>query len=305
MVSSQASATNSDGAYPLSGLLLLGDTLYGTAPEGGGNGSGTIFSVNTNGTTFKVLHTFSANNGVNLDGDEPFPALTSDGNTLYGATDAGGKGGNGTIFSIGTDGTAFKVLHSFSPVTGSGFTNADGAQPGRGPGQRLALSGNTLYGVAQEGGANGVGTVYSINTDGSAFTVLHHFGSFGSQDPNVTGSTNVDGGFPRANLVVSGNTLYGTTPTGGPGGYGTVFSLTISPAAVVPNLVASIPTPGSPLSIEWPDSLTGYVLETTGDLSSSATWQPYTDSLIDTNGYWTAQISIKDAGPLFFRLHHL
>ena len=52
--------TNSDGAYPAAGLILSGNTLYGTASGGGTNGNGTVFAVNTDGTGFTVLHTFTA-----------------------------------------------------------------------------------------------------------------------------------------------------------------------------------------------------------------------------------------------------
>jgi uncharacterized repeat protein (TIGR03803 family) len=37
--------TNSDGAGPLAGLVLSGNTLYGTAWLGGSGSSGTIFSI--------------------------------------------------------------------------------------------------------------------------------------------------------------------------------------------------------------------------------------------------------------------
>src|SRR5438105_4314925 len=53
--------TNSDGAYP-GGLILSGDTLYGTA-GGGGSGHGTVFAVNTDGASFTTLHTFTAASG--------------------------------------------------------------------------------------------------------------------------------------------------------------------------------------------------------------------------------------------------
>ena len=39
--------TNSDGGNPWAGLLLSGNTLYGTAPNGGSSGWGTVFAVNT------------------------------------------------------------------------------------------------------------------------------------------------------------------------------------------------------------------------------------------------------------------
>jgi uncharacterized repeat protein (TIGR03803 family) len=37
---------NSDGANPAAGLVLSGNTLYGTASAGGGSGLGTVFAVN-------------------------------------------------------------------------------------------------------------------------------------------------------------------------------------------------------------------------------------------------------------------
>ena len=46
------------------------------------------------------------------------------------------------------------------------------------------------------------------------FTILHTF-NYGSDD----------GGFPEASLILSGNTLYGTTYEGGSATFGTVFSV--------------------------------------------------------------------------------
>src|SRR5207247_303345 len=42
---SGSAQTNSDGSYPLAGLLLSGSTLYGTAYYGGSSGNGTVFSI--------------------------------------------------------------------------------------------------------------------------------------------------------------------------------------------------------------------------------------------------------------------
>src|SRR5206468_3922223 len=50
---------NSDGANPFAGLILSGNTLYGTAHFGGSSGNGTVFAVNTNGTGFTNLHSFT------------------------------------------------------------------------------------------------------------------------------------------------------------------------------------------------------------------------------------------------------
>ena len=63
--------TNRDGANPTAGLILSGNTLYGTAYAGGTNGNGTVFAVNTNGTGFTTLHNFTALNPNNSDGALP------------------------------------------------------------------------------------------------------------------------------------------------------------------------------------------------------------------------------------------
>ncbi len=48
--------SNSDGVYPAAGLILSGNTLYGTAEDGGTNGTGTVlFAVNTDGTGFTAV----------------------------------------------------------------------------------------------------------------------------------------------------------------------------------------------------------------------------------------------------------
>ena len=77
--------TNSDGIFPESRLIISGNTLYGTASGGGSSGIGTVFAVNTDGTGFKTLHTFTGDNV----GAEP-NALILPGNTLYGTADRGG-----------------------------------------------------------------------------------------------------------------------------------------------------------------------------------------------------------------------
>jgi uncharacterized repeat protein (TIGR03803 family) len=206
-----------DGANPYAGLILSGNTLYGTATEGGSNGYGTVFAVNTNGGGFMVLHSFTALDTntytTNSDGANPYAGLILSGNTLYGTADYGGTNGRGTVFAVNTDGGDFMVLHSFTAVDTNAFTNTDGANPCAG----LLQSGNTLYGTAENGGSNGYGTVFAVNTEGEGFIVLHSFTDGG------------DGAFPEGSLILSGATLYGTASHGGDtNGDGTVFSLNIT-----------------------------------------------------------------------------
>jgi uncharacterized repeat protein (TIGR03803 family) len=212
---------SSDGASPYARLILSGNTLYGTASGGGSSDAGTVFAINTDGTSFTNLHSFSANYYdppgqyyTNSGGLGPTAGLVLSGDTLYGTASGGGygmpgdDGGSGTVFAVKTDGTAFTTLHIFALLSYS-WLNSDGANPGAG----LMLSDNTLYGTAYGGGSSGDGTVFAVNTNGTGFTNLHIF-SFYS-----------DGAHPAAGFILSGNTLYGTTRLGGDSGNGTVFAV--------------------------------------------------------------------------------
>jgi uncharacterized repeat protein (TIGR03803 family) len=208
---SGAKSTNSDGAYPNSGLILSGNTLYGTANSGGSGGSGTVFAVNPNGTGFTPLHMFTAVSGAkstNSDGAYPWGGLLLSGNTLYGTATEGGSAGYGTVFALNTDGTGFTTLYSFTGASGEGT-----------PAAPLILSGNTLYGTSQGVGTTS-GTVFAVNTNGTGFTNLHVFTALSGAK-----STNSDGAWPDFGPILSGNTLYGMTKAGGRAGYGTVFAV--------------------------------------------------------------------------------
>lgn len=182
-----------NGGEPEAGLLLSGNTLFGTTYNGG-VGNGTVFRVNTNGAAFTNLHSFKG--GTNS--ANPQSSLILAGNTLYGTTEGGS--GNGIVFKVNTDGSGFSNVYNF---TGG----SDGANPEAG----LVLSGNTLYGTAYNGGDFDNGTIFSVNTNG------RNFQSFVFEYS--------DGANPQAGLVLVGNMLYGTTSGGGNDGFGTVFAI--------------------------------------------------------------------------------
>jgi uncharacterized repeat protein (TIGR03803 family) len=167
--------------------------------EGGSKNLGTVFTIKTDGSEYKVLYSFGT--GTN-DGAFPYGSLILSGGTLYGTTYEGGQSNTGTVFAIGTNGTGYTNLYSFK-----------GGTDGQNPPDGLALGGSILYGTTYEGGADGYGSVFSISTNGTNYSILHSF----------TGGS--DGAYPYTKVFVSGKNLYGTTYEGGADDYGTLFTL--------------------------------------------------------------------------------
>jgi uncharacterized repeat protein (TIGR03803 family) len=193
-------------ASPSAGLIKSGSVLYGTMPWWGTN-AGTVFAIAVDGTGFTELHNFTHLN-ADSDGGNPMGGLILSENFLYGTANVGGASNKGTVFAVTTDGTSLVNLHT--------FTGSDGANPQA----SLVLSGKTLYGTTTDGGDSDHGTVFAVNTDSTGFTTLHSFTAI--DGPALTNS---DGAYPQANLVLSGNTLYGTAKEGGNSGKGTLFAI--------------------------------------------------------------------------------
>jgi uncharacterized repeat protein (TIGR03803 family) len=202
------------GSYPYDGNLIegTGGYLYGIAQADGGDDSGIIFKLNTDGTNFTVLHTFKKSSDVYT----PQGNLTegSDG-YLYGIIQSS------IVFKIAPDGTDFTLLHSFIPsrdyysfyphnnltegsdgyfygMTRSGgdydfgtvfklasdgsdfmilksFNKTDGASP---YGGLIEGSDGYLYSMARKGGDNDSGIIFKINPDGTDFMLLHSFKNY-------------------------------------------------------------------------------------------------------------------------------
>jgi uncharacterized repeat protein (TIGR03803 family) len=319
--------TNSDGFYPNAGLILSGQTLFGTADGGGSSGKGTIFKLNTNGSDFTTIYHFLAGGGFfNTDGAFPLAALTLSGNTLYGTTGAGGNENRGTVFRINLDGTGYTNLYSLSTEKGSGpnaglilsgntlygegtqggnfgagtifklntdgtdFTKMydfTGTNDGSLPGSTLFLSGDNLYGSAPYGGQANNGVIFKIHTNGSNFTVLHHFSQ-------TTSGTNLDGIWPYGSVVVSGNMVYGVAARGGSSGNGTIFSIFL-----LPELTINVANNNAILT--WPTNAVGFELQSTTNLVPPVFWTIYSSEPVVLNGQNTVTNPIAGTGK-FYRL---
>ena len=164
-----------DGTLPEAGLIQGSDgMLYGTTWTGGNSDDvpgGTVFKLAPDGSGYTILHRFTPGPTDGIIAGAPL-IQGSDG-TLYGTTAHGGAGyqdpmnpGGGTVFKLAPDGSGFTILHSFM----CGAT--DGLYPDTGLAQGPD---GTLYGMTDEGGTSGWGTVFKLAPDGSGFTLLHGF----------------------------------------------------------------------------------------------------------------------------------
>jgi uncharacterized repeat protein (TIGR03803 family) len=201
-------------AGPYASVIEAADGyLYGTTFGGGSNaglnGSGTVFRVRPDGSDFRMIHLFSAN--LSGEGSSPYGGVIqgTDGD-LYGTASVGGSDPffpDGVVFRMATDGSGYRLLHSF------GYDTKTGREPRAGLLQGLD---GGLYGTTYSGGTFGGGVVFRVTPDGSDFRVVHAF--------NPENQT--DGANPYDCLIqASDGQLYGTTVKGGAHGAGTVFRL--------------------------------------------------------------------------------
>ncbi len=114
--------TGGDGETPAAALIQGSDgALYGTTEAGGSGTVGAVFKLNTDGTGYSTLYSFTFVGGMYPHGLFPEAALVqgNDGE-LYGTT-AGNNGneanGDGTVFKLNTNGTAFTTLYSFTATS--------------------------------------------------------------------------------------------------------------------------------------------------------------------------------------------
>lgn len=250
-------ATETDGALPYS-LVFDGDhTLFGITTGGPPNESGAVFRIDTDGSGFAQIHSFS---GGSLDARTPFGLTRDSSGALYGISLGGGSAETGTVFRLLPDGSNFELLHVFDTFA---VPNGDLAFDGQG----------NVFGSRQSGGSLGGAQVFRMTTTGAAFEEIHAFapmsgspdaglksdggdllygagnGQFFSMHRDGSGFAPISGytvnGPPRT-IVLSGPTIFGTTNGGGAGDRGVVFKIDAAggPTSVLFNFGA-MPTEGA------------------------------------------------------------
>lgn len=210
--------SSTDGTTPMSGLIDVNGTFYGTTANGGaGNcanpGCGTVFALSPSGTE-SILYSFRGGS----DGAHPVGGLIDVKGTLYGTTSQGGNGHAccGTVFALTPSG-AETVLVRFQGA------KKDGSEP---LGDLIDVKGE-LYGTTRYGGPAGAGTIFAVSLSG-AESIVYAFKGSGA-----------DGAEPFAGLTAAGGKLVGTTRYGGGStncgalGCGTVFEATLAGSETV------------------------------------------------------------------------
>jgi uncharacterized repeat protein (TIGR03803 family) len=207
------------------GVIVSGNTIIGVNVNNGG----TVYSLPTSGGTLTTLSSFSPTTAGT---PQATPILV--GSTLY------GTGSNpGAVYSVPVTGGPLTRLASVTgpsagvAAMGSNLYGLEGlgdifSEPITGGTptvlasldantfNTLLISGNTIYGVASAGvSTDQDGFVFSLPITGGTPTILGVFNGANGQGPHCT-------------LLLSGNTLYGTTNGGGSSGDGVVFSLPVT-----------------------------------------------------------------------------
>jgi uncharacterized repeat protein (TIGR03803 family) len=196
---------SNDGYNPSTGVVEVGDTLYGTVATGGSYNLGLVYAVDRKKGTEAIVYSFKGG----ADGAAPKSALIYAGGLLYGTTYSGGASNQGTVFKLDPSTGVETVLYAFQGGSDSGA-----------PTQGLTSVGSLLYGVTAS-------TLFSVDPSTGAETVLHTFG-IGDDGKSAFG--------PLLNV---GDKLYGVTYAGGQRGLGTVyaFDLTSGQESVVHSFV--------------------------------------------------------------------
>lgn len=177
-------------------------TLFGMSAGGGTVGSGVIFDYSPTSNTVSTLYNFDG-----ITGGNPYGSLiqATDGN-LYGMTYYTGTNSTGVIFAYNLVTNTYSTKFNFDPFPNTApFINVNGSNPN---GSLMQATDGNLYGMANKGGANGSGVIFSFNPTTNVYNNKYSFDY-------------INGGYPYGSLIqaIDGN-LYGMTASGGMDAFG-------------------------------------------------------------------------------------
>jgi uncharacterized repeat protein (TIGR03803 family) len=278
--------------------------MYATVGSGFAGGD-ILYSVNPTTNVYTSVYTF----GSTINGYRASTTLLAAPNgKLYGACFAGGANSKGTIYSYDPSTLAFVKLYDLTTASGWVIN-----------GPMVRAANGKFYGTAQQGGANGFGTIFSFDPSNNNFTVLYDFGT-------------TNGGAPRGPLYMDSNgNFFGTASYGGLYYEGVLFSfnpttlvytklkdfngvdgeiplgeMTPVNAGLTVSSSTNVSCGGSPVTLTatgavsylWqPGNLSGASVTVNPTSTTTYTVSGTTASGCTKTGYLTVQIMTADAGP--------
>ncbi|MEZ4936987.1 MAG: T9SS type A sorting domain-containing protein [Crocinitomicaceae bacterium] len=210
----------SNGSRPEDGVIEFSGSIYGLTKMGGSNDLGTIYSLDTTTATLTTQFDFSSSFGAYPTGRL---VLSSVQNKMFTTSREGGVNGYGTIIQFDLFSNSVQKIHDFDSL--------NGANPESG---LILNTDGHLFGITKNGGADGIGVVYAVDTASLVFGKV--------QDLDSTLGLHGTG-----EIVYSGasNSYYALTTAGG-AGYGTLISIDLADSSLslvkdMDNTIGSVP----------------------------------------------------------------
>ncbi|HEY1685738.1 MAG TPA: choice-of-anchor tandem repeat GloVer-containing protein [Tepidisphaeraceae bacterium] len=190
--------TLNQGSFPGPLLFDSNGNLYGTTNGGGADHYGTAFEFSPSTQTLTTFVNFDITNG-----SQPNTSLVMDSmGNLYGMTEENSLG-ESELFELSAGTRAFSIPAVLQQPVNGLLPN----------GNLMIDAAGNIYGTAQVGGYNNLGTVFEISPGTGAANVLASF--------NLT-----DGERPSGGVVADAQgDLFGATNEGGPNRDGVVFEV--------------------------------------------------------------------------------
>ena len=192
--------------YPVTGMTILNNKLYGVSLGGGdtalGLTYGVIFSLDPSDGSYKDEFYLTDSDGFNSQG-----GLSVANGKLYGMASSGGviSGSHygGTIYEFSVSDSSLTLKYDFTPASGIS------------PTCKLFLANNgKMYGTTSYSDTSIRATLFQYDTALNTVTVMHAFNSI-----------SFDGDAPNGGVIQASNgLLYGMTKYGGSNGDGTIYS---------------------------------------------------------------------------------
>jgi len=245
---------NCSFSFPQHSIVISDGVIYGTV-FASLSGEGRIFRINIDGTGYKAL--LETNNFTyKLVWHEGYLYCLSWGNWNFTSPPPS------TLYRIKTDGTDYKLLHTFTGGVDGSVVRCN-----------LVLVGGKIYSMTERGGAYDAGIFYRINPDGTGFEVIADIPDIGGQtwpsnyirkiaysEPYIYATQGGDldenclllrvneedfeilwefesslGGYDPDDFVIDDGIIYGSTSKGGWYDYGVIYKYVIGDLGIPDN----------------------------------------------------------------------